>query len=60
MDSIIKVKDQIEEESSPFKSPTKRNASPLRMRDSSITKDEYRRQRKDERVRLLEEIARRE
>jgi len=60
MDSIIKVKDQIEEEKSPFKSPQKRNGSPSRPRDSSITKEDYRRQRKEERLKLLEEIARRE
>jgi hypothetical protein len=49
MDSIVKVKNQIEEEKSPFKSPLKRQGSPSRPRDSSITKDEYRRQRKEER-----------
>jgi hypothetical protein len=43
MDSIVKVKDQIEETKSPFTSPKKRQGSPSRPRDSSITKDEYRR-----------------
>jgi len=60
MDSIIKVKDQIEEAKSPFKSPTKRSGSPSRPRDSSMTKEEYRRQRKEERARILEDIERRE
>jgi len=49
MDSIVKVKDQIVEEESPFKSPIKRYGSPSRPRDSSITKEEYRRHRKEER-----------
>ena len=49
MDSIIKVKDQIEEEKSPFKSPTKRMGSPTRNRDSTITKEEYRNARRAER-----------
>ena len=53
MDSIVKVKDQIEEAKSPFQSPQKRGGSPSRPRDSSITKDEYRRQRKEERARIL-------
>ena len=60
MDSIVKVKDQIEETKSPFTSPKKRQGSPSRPRDSSITKDEYRRQRKEERARILEEFERRE
>ena len=38
----------------------KRNGSPSRPRDSSITKEEYRRQRKEERARILEDIERRE
>ncbi len=41
MASIVKKKDHVEEEKSPFKSPNKR--SPSKPRDSSITKDEYRR-----------------
>jgi|LauGreDrversion4_2_1035121.scaffolds.fasta_scaffold149517_2 hypothetical protein len=60
MDSIVKVKDRIEESKSPFQSPQKRQGSPSRPRDSSITKDEYRRQRKEERARILEDIERRE
>jgi len=60
MDSIVKVKDQIEETKSPFHSPAKRGGSPSRPRDSSITKEEYRRQRKEERQRILEDIERRE
>jgi hypothetical protein len=60
MDSIVKVKDQIEETKSPFQSPAKRGGSPTRPRDCSITKDEYRRQRKEERARILEDIERRE
>jgi len=58
MASIVKVKDQIEEEKSPFKSPAKRSIS--KPRDSSITKEEYRRNRKEERQRIYEEFERRE
>ena len=60
MDSIVKVKDQIEEAKSPFTSPQKRQGSPSRPRDNSITKEEYRRQRKEERARIMEEFERRE
>ena len=60
MNSIVKAKDRIEEDKSPFKSPSKRLGSPSRPRDSSITKEEYRRQRKEERQRILEEFDRRE
>ena len=58
MASIVKVKDQIEEEKSPFKSPAKR--SPSKPKDNSITKEEYRRNRKEERQRIFEEFERRE
>ena len=58
MASIVKVKDHIVEEKSPFKSPSKR--SPSKPRDSSITKEDYRRNRKDERQRIFEEFERRE
>jgi len=47
MASIVKVKDHIVEVSSPFKSPSKISIS--KPKDSSITKEEYRRNRKDER-----------
>lgn len=66
MDSIIKAKEIPEEELkiSPFKSPAKpgaRTGSPSKvMRDSSITKDEYRQRRREERQRILEEFERRE
>lgn len=43
MDSIVKVKDQIaEEKASPFKSPEKRPTSLSKLRNSSITKEDYR------------------
>lgn len=43
MDSIVKKKDEIEEVKSPFLS------SPKKRRDKNLTKEEYRRKRKEER-----------
>jgi hypothetical protein len=57
MDSICETRLEIVEEvRSPFSSPKKKERSPLR--DGSITKEEYRRQRKEERSRLIEEHER--
>jgi len=59
MDSIVGTKlEVVEEFRSPFSSPKKKDRSPLR--DGSITKEEYRRQRKDERQRITDERERRE
>lgn len=59
MNSIVDTELEIKEETrSPFSSPKKKERSPLR--DGSITKEEYRRQRKDERQRITDERERRE
>lgn len=59
MDSICETKlEVVEEVRSPFSSPKKKERSPLR--DGSITKEEYRRQRKDDRQRITEERERQE
>lgn len=64
MDSIVKSKNIIEEVKSPFKSPTKnRSMSPTKMlmsQNSSISKEDARRMRRDERKAILEEFERRE
>lgn len=62
MDSIVKAKDQIEEVKSPFKSP-KKSMSPSRLmtsNDGSMSKDEARRMRRQERQSILEEFERKE
>lgn len=63
MDSIIKAKDfEVEEVKSPFKSPRK-SMSPSKMlasQNSSMSKDEARRMRREERKMVLEEFERRE
>lgn len=62
MDSIVKAKDQIEEVKSPFKSP-KKSMSPSRLmtsNDGSISKEEARRMRRQERQSILEEFERKE
>lgn len=50
MDSIVRAKDQIEEVKSPFKSPRK-SMSPNKMQQTqdSVSKEEARRQRREER-----------
>jgi len=64
MDSIMKAKDTIEEVKSPFKSPTKnRNMSPGIKGiggNSSISKEDARRMRRDERRSILEDFERKE
>jgi hypothetical protein len=54
MDSIVKKKDEIEEVKSPFMSPAKRR------KDRGLSKDEWRKKRKEEKKRELEERERRE
>ena len=61
MDSIMKAKDQIEEVKSPFKSPKKSmSPSKLQSQDNSISKEEARRMRREERKQMLEDIERKE
>ena len=61
MDSIVRAKDQIEEVKSPFKSP-KKSMSPGKMMQTqeSVSKEEARRIRREERRLMLEEIERKE
>ena len=61
MDSIVRAKDQIEEVKSPFKSP-KKSMSPGKMMQTqeSVSKEEARRMRREERRLMLEEFERRE
>ena len=64
MDSIMKAKDVVEEVKSPFKSPTKRSMSPTKMSilggNSSISKEDARRQRREAHRNMMEEIERKE
>ncbi len=62
MDSIMKAKNTIEEVKSPFKSPRK-SMSPSKfggLTQDSISKEEARRNRREERKQILEEFERRE
>jgi len=62
MDSIVRAKDCIEEVKSPFKSPRK-SMSPTKMQQNnqdSVSKEEARRMRREERKNILEEFERRE
>ena len=52
MDSIVKKKDEIEEIKSPF--------TAKRRRDKALTKDEWKKRRRDEKKREMEERERRE
>ena len=59
MESIVNTQlEVIEETRSPFSSPKKKERSPLR--DGSITKEEYRRKRKEERQDIIDDKDRRE
>ena len=55
MDSIVKRKDEIEEVKSPFASPGKRGR-----RDKGMSKDEFKRQRREQKKKEQEERERRE
>ena len=54
MDSIQKKKDEIEEVKSPFMSPARKK------RDKNMTKDEWKKKRREEKKREQEERERRE
>jgi len=59
MESIIRRPEEVEETSSPFVSPSKRSAANRKMR-GDLSKDEYRKKRREERKKELEELERRE
>lgn len=61
MESIARAKDQIEEVKSPFKSPRKTSpAKLLAATQNSVSKEEARRVRREERKQFLDECERKE
>jgi DNA-binding transcriptional regulator GbsR (MarR family) len=64
MESIVKAKDVVEEVKSPFKSPTKRSMSPTKTSiiggNSSLSKEDARRMRREAHKNMMEEIERKE